>query len=358
MKWDLVVFLTFSVLLVSCSTFQKAYEEFQSKSDTTKGAIVGGTVGSVVGTALGSQVGNPVEGFAIGAAAGAGVGAMIGSAIEKEKETAERKIMEKQIASLETTRMDYLTSDELPDYSRYSMREKVAPSDRFYSRLRGVSQTTSPSMKGADHRNSSSLEPKTSPETESVGIQSSKGRDITNLNQNLKSSYRDKDVPTEPRSSVSLLEHNPHLKHERETPSKKDGLGQSDPNSAINPSKEVTHQTQESRLENIEKMETSVKDQSAATEKSLWVENSHQCPEGVEELKKAEQSNELSTKLFHTRRAVRVCDGFVPARLALAKLYLDLKRNEDAQFELENILSLDPSNKEAKNLLEKLKSQN
>lgn len=60
-----------------------------------------------------------------------------------------------------------------------------------------------------------------------------------------------------------------------------------------------------------------------------------ECLEGQAEIDKARNADENSEKLFHYRRALRVCPQQADFHKALGDFYMSINRVEDAQFEFE-----------------------
>jgi Flp pilus assembly protein TadD len=80
-----------------------------------------------------------------------------------------------------------------------------------------------------------------------------------------------------------------------------------------------------------------------------------ECRDAAAEINSANMASELADKLFHYRRALRLCPTNSQFHAGLANVYLALDRRDDARFELEEALRLNPTNAEAKAQLDKLK---
>ncbi|MCS6893019.1 MAG: glycine zipper domain-containing protein [Deltaproteobacteria bacterium] len=399
--------LSILIFFFGCSTIESAYDEFRSKSNTTQGAIVGGSAGAVIGTVLGSQVGNPVEGMVLGAAAGSGVGALVGSAIDRKIEQTEKNVIEKDLASLESER-DLIVSQGLETSGRL---ERVALGDRFFEKIHKSSNSKfALRVNQATNLNNTqesvergiktiaSAEAGPSAGKQNVGglnTSSSFKRGESNEIQNEfgpSTKAMEAELPQKPR--------NPSLARKVEEPSgsqEKSGLLESNPYSnrfdteranfkqkvdkatdvkqepaeslASSPNQQVSERSDwredqevnlsarnnskslaEAKPADVNFQASDSPSQAGRAVESPSEEIKSACNEGYEELKKAAEATEFSSKLFHTRRAVRICENFTPGKLALVKLYIDLKRYEDAKFELDNILKTEPDNLEAKNL--------
>ena len=74
---------------------------------------------------------------------------------------------------------------------------------------------------------------------------------------------------------------------------------------------------------------------------------SQECMRASEQLEKSERANDVADKLFHARKALRLCPEGADFHASLGDIYLSLGRKKDAQFEYQEALRLDPNNKKA-----------
>ena len=81
-----------------------------------------------------------------------------------------------------------------------------------------------------------------------------------------------------------------------------------------------------------------------------------ECAQAAQEMEKSNQTSESSEKLFHYRRALRLCPSDARYHIKLGDHYRSLKRLADANFEYKEALALDPANGEAKQRMEDLKN--
>jgi tetratricopeptide (TPR) repeat protein len=82
------------------------------------------------------------------------------------------------------------------------------------------------------------------------------------------------------------------------------------------------------------------------------------CGEAEKEAQSASTSSEQSDKLFHLRRALRLCPENASFHHELGKVYLGLNRKADAEYEFKQALAADPTFRPAKTSLEALNRKN
>ncbi|MBN8549842.1 MAG: tetratricopeptide repeat protein [Deltaproteobacteria bacterium] len=83
--------------------------------------------------------------------------------------------------------------------------------------------------------------------------------------------------------------------------------------------------------------------------------NTPECTQAEGEVNKAAGSAELADKLFHYRRALRLCPDNPAYHNGLGEIYLSLNRRNDAEFEFREALNLDPQFQAATNNLNSLR---
>jgi outer membrane lipoprotein SlyB len=69
---------------------------------------------------------------------------------------------------------------------------------------------------------------------------------------------------------------------------------------------------------------------------------SAECTEAKKEYDSAVEAQEIADKLYHYRRALRLCPENPGFHTGLGKVYMTLNRNEDASYELNEALRIDP----------------
>jgi Flp pilus assembly protein TadD len=75
---------------------------------------------------------------------------------------------------------------------------------------------------------------------------------------------------------------------------------------------------------------------------------SKECKEALAERDRAAEASDNSDKLFHLRRALRLCPQSAPLHHELGKVYGSMQRTKDAEDEFKQALSIDPSFSAAK----------
>lgn len=80
-------------------------------------------------------------------------------------------------------------------------------------------------------------------------------------------------------------------------------------------------------------------------------EVSNECKEAKKEYDSALKADEVSDKLYHYRRALRLCPNHAGYHTGLGKIYLSLNRYEDARYEFKEALKIDPDFNPAKEQL-------
>lgn len=89
---------------------------------------------------------------------------------------------------------------------------------------------------------------------------------------------------------------------------------------------------------------------------ALTVSNGKECQDATKELARAGERALPADKLFHLRRALRLCPEDPRYHLELAALYRSLGRDGDAIYEYNEAVRVDPDNQEASKALKELGS--
>lgn len=105
-----------------------------------------------------------------------------------------------------------------------------------------------------------------------------------------------------------------------------------------------------SGLEMVDKFDES------KSEGALTASKGVECQDAAKELARAGERSLPADKLFHLRRALRLCPGEPRYHLELAALYRSLGRDGDAIYEYHEATRVDPDNQEASKALKELGS--
>ena len=277
MKYILVCILVFSV---GCT---KAGETTYIASAT------GGVVGAGLGAIVGNQTGNAGAGIAIGALAGAGAGAAIGSAIEGQN----GKISEQ---------------DE-----KIKRQERLIQSQRTeLAEIRKANTGDLPVKK----LNKPTLIPDARGSLATDEIDSEKIFEQSNSEDKLAAKKKEAEKKI--------------AKMEEKNKSKKTDLAK----------KETKKKELEKKVEVAkEEIKEDVKEiipQEPQVAKAVTADlGGSECQEADKESRSAEAAPDTADKLFHYRRALRLCPDNAGYHSALAKVYKSLNRNDDANFEMQ-----------------------
>jgi tetratricopeptide (TPR) repeat protein len=86
----------------------------------------------------------------------------------------------------------------------------------------------------------------------------------------------------------------------------------------------------------------------SALQQNLTPAQSADCVKADEEIAKAQVQEDVADKLFHYRRALRLCPTNPNHHNKIGELYMSLNRKDDARYEFGEALRLDPTNPIAK----------
>lgn len=69
------------------------------------------------------------------------------------------------------------------------------------------------------------------------------------------------------------------------------------------------------------------------------------------EAERARNAASDADKLFYYRRAIQLCPSAAVYHIEIGRVYIDIGRQEDAEFEFRRALDLDPDNRQAQDQL-------
>jgi tetratricopeptide (TPR) repeat protein len=271
------------------------------KETTAVSAATGGAIGAGLGAIIGNQTGDAGSGLAIGAVAGAATGALIGNALQAQQESvrSQDEAIERQERMIAAQRTEIAElrnlNPDIVEQKRLAL-QKRGPSP--YS-----SRSVSTSMPGSLSRNSSDPLARLNMSSQSL---SERSLSTTNVKAApvLASERYNRPTSTQPKN-VKV--------HDEQTPAKQ-VVADSD--------------------------------------------SSDSCAEAEKDRTAAQNAMDSSDKLFHLRRALRLCPNNARMHHELGKVYVAMDRRNDAELEFKQALDVDPSYAPAKQSLDHIASEN
>jgi hypothetical protein len=274
------------------------------KETTAIGAATGGAIGAGLGAIIGNQTGDAGSGLAIGAVAGAATGSLIGNALQAQQEAvrSQDEAIERQDRMIAAQRTEIAElrnlNPDMVEQKRIAL-QKRGPSPSVYG-ARTYNNTAG--AKSLPQRSSDPLA-RLDMRSQSIGE-----RTIT----------------------TSSVKPAPARKVEQ-------------PRRAAPPQPQVAPKAAEPVV---------------AKQVSTTSDPSESCGEAEKERSSAENAMESSDKLFHLRRALRLCPNNARVHHELGKVYASMDRAGDAEHEFKQALDVDPSYAPAKQSLDSMSSDN
>ncbi len=297
---------------------------------TGMGAATGSAIGAGVGAIIGSQTGGAGAGLVLGAVAGGGTGALIANSLEAQEKGIrnQEEALERQEQTIQAQRREI---EEL---------RRGGGSDT-YSSFSGSSSTQSarPQELSSDQQRMKDAYARAKPLRENDLIGSR--RDIYEGSAayqggsvNRGTFTRESAQPDRPRRVVD---------DQQIATTRGSAFDSGAPN--------IGSIADESGYGNdAAKSDSSVPDSNAAFRVS-----STECREAEQEVKKGQDALESADKLFHLRRALRLCPTNPTYHNQLGELYLSLNRKSDAEYEFKEALALNPTYAMAEQNLERVR---
>lgn len=272
-----------------------------SPGEKTKiGAGTGGAIGAGLGAIVGSQVGGGGAGLVLGGTAGAGAGGLIGNSLDQQ----DRAMRNQNEAIERQKRLISAQKTEIDDLRRMSRDQVSYRSDSFDGGPGGGMEPRVPGEQPELSGNSltgSSLKERNLGDVQrgSLGWERSSDR-TASLDRPI-----EREIPVIARGGSRGIEQ---------------GVGP---------------------VEGLQ-----VPYEAAAISSRQMAAKTPECSEAEDEARRAEKSLESADKLFHFRRALRLCPGEGRFHAGIAGVYTELNRSSDAAFELREALKYDSSNPE------------
>lgn len=318
------------------------------KQTTAIGSGVGGAIGAGLGAIVGNQSGNAGSGVAIGAAAGAATGALIGNALQaqEEKNASTQEALKRQDRTIlaqknEIAELRAMQSDTSVSYSsydgatpRYRYRQPSTAADSpEVARQRAKLQQRGPRPAGSSSPDTyyepSLRAPRFAPKTAITvkdGGEYSAGSHKPLARYDVRSELTDKTSPSSTTPSQTASSASSKKMIAKAPPPIRDAGSASTTTS----SKSIA----ESDLPIADTTTTKLSEPASA--------NSRECKEAFGERDLANEASDSSDKLYHLRRALRLCPGSAPLHYELGKVYGSMERVADAEAEYKQALSIDP----------------
>lgn len=360
----LVLTTSFSFLLcaTACTTPGKT---------TGIGAAAGGVLGAGLGAIVGSQAGNAGAGVAVGATAGAATGALIANAVEGHNE---------QLASRDETIERQSQKIRMQDSQIQELRKISADDNSIKGRLGNSSKNwrlpTRQEIESKIPLRSASNQ-RTYPKAQSFAATHEVARTIIS-EKSIEESQSDSAMAERFNRQKTVgrtkaVEHNtyaaaathqePNVDAEHLEPVIDSKLERKD-NVAAYVTQPDQNKIQEKTIINqVNAVEPTLPEVQAAVEPTTTTATtsalnlsatSPECKQAADEAKLSNQADESSDKLFHLRRALRLCPSESNLHVMLGELYIKLNRQNDAEFEFKEALKLDSLNVQAQQNLENL----
>lgn len=286
------------------------------KQTTAVGSVAGGAIGAGLGAIVGNQTGNAGSGVAIGAVAGAATGALIGNALQAQQEKADsqRETLQRQEQSIRAQRSEIEELRRMQSDTGYSSARTQNVNAYLVEQKRLQLQKRGPAPRGQIGASSYTPPPLSARASEPLARYDTK--------------------PTTPTTTAPLV---------------------------VKSSAPVGRGIEEKDLASAASIKTQVAPVEAAPVEAVkepttakLVESTQAtggCAEGKEARDAAAAASDDSDKLFHLRKALRLCPHSAETHYELGKAYLHMSRAADANYEFKQSLSIDPSFKPAQESL-------
>lgn len=288
------------------------------KQTTAVGSVAGGAIGAGLGAIVGNQTGNAGSGVAIGAVAGAATGALIGNALQaqNEKSDAQRETIQRQDQAIRAQRSELEELRRMQSDTGYSSGRSQNVNAYLVEQKRLQLQKRGPAPRGQASEARYSPPPLAMKSSEPLARYESKPAPL----------------PVEPK---------------RVKASAAVGKGIEEKDLASEASTTAAAVKSETKAETV-----AIKEESTA--KAVEAKPKSGCEEGKEARDAAASASDNSDKLFHLRKALRLCPNNAETHYDLGKAYLSMDRAADANYEFKQALSIDPSFKAAQESLKEL----
>ena len=288
------------------------------KQTTAVSAAAGGAIGAGLGAIVGNQTGNAGSGVAIGAVAGAATGALIGNALQaqQEKLDSQKESIQRQDKAIRAQRSEIEELRRMQSDSGYTATRTQSANAYLVEQKRLQLQKRGPSPKG-ETLSHYAPPPLTSRSSEPLARYNNKptSRPAT-------STEFSPPVVESPKKAVAKS----HITQ---------GLEERDLASAAATQAEVEPAQVETTTKEAPK--------AAPAKVAKNTTGPEGCQQGKEAREAAANASDSSDKLFHLRKALRVCPNSAETHYDMGKVYLSMDRAADANYEFKQALSINPN---------------
>jgi len=313
----------------------------QPGETTAVSAATGGAMGAGVGAIVGNQTGSTAGGMVVGAVTGASAGALVGNALEAQEQEGYRRdeAIERQEQMLRAQR------GQIAELRRLS-QDSVQFKGSSQSSRGGATPTKSmaslgqkPAVAGVrgDQIASRSAKNTTTRSTSSGGVS-----ERTIVSQPDPVSQRSPQGYGEAGSRASVAPSavkQPQIEQEVPSPSFVEVPATPSQNQQVEQSQAPADLDVNQRGQGV----GAVGSEESSEVFAIKQPDSAECEEAREEFKQSNALQENSDKLFHLRRALRLCPEDPIIQNAMGELYLSLGRVDDAQYQFQEALRIEPN---------------
>ncbi len=324
-------------------------------STTGASAAVGAVIGGTAGLIIGSSTGNAGEGVVLGSLTGAAVGGLIGNEIENTEEIdAEQddvirrheEILKKQQRELdELKRMG--GGDQMAFVPGHSSSLPQPPAPVLSTKQSSI-KTQDLISKRDSKLPAARAEGATLPPAARARLK--EGAEI-NAPEGTRVYLRPPSQPVESRTTRSL----------EQTPAPKQKVAMTAPKSKKVVEREIVSQPPKKTVAKAEVKapaktvaKTPVKPtlgNTIARPAPKAAAGGSKCMLAETEAERARNAASDADKLFYYRRAIQLCPSAAVYHIEIGRVYIDIGRQEDAEFEFRRALDLDPDNRQAQDQL-------
>ena len=354
-----MLMLTISILGIGCT-------QMETGDNTTMGAATGGALGAGLGAVVGNQVGNTAEGLVLGAAAGAGAGAVVGSVFDRQQEAMRNQdeAIERQERVLlaqqnELQELRQLGQDSVSFKGDSQPAAVQAASAGQYSFPSRPPVRNSQSIPGSMVASTGSLEPPVAPRLPVINttrMQSTTSAvEERSLIEPVQIIERDPpEIADAPRPVIGFSNSNergvaansPIAKGSYSWEEKNNAARESQriadngvpapvARAAVNSAFQGTGQDSAASVNEIRPSQPMTATQQLAL-------HTPECEQAEKEALAAMSARDSQNKLFHFRRALRLCPDNANYHNGMGEVYVSINRLEDARYEFNEALRLNP----------------